>query len=374
MRIFSTVIAAAALLFAGSASAQSASNFAAGWRQFDGSGGGYINAATLMRCPQTLGDGYTLFRADVYAASTDVSCGYKLRDDSAYISFYFYPAQGSVEEEFTTTSRPVLDRYGPRDTQRASQRDWALPTGTIKANAVEVTPRGQQGQSFAIVDVAGRRMKARETWMGKSNVSHRLADSFFALQTAALENAQACAAMPVWRATTRAKISADPGAGVIAASIMLLASDIEVPPTSTVTTSGGGTKPCIIGRFGGDDRGANLILTRTGMESAIIALDTKPVGDFEAGLTTVLPLGAQDELSDSRYALYGRSQGSTAIFRTYQTLPTWQQLIDDMGFVVTRTLTPLSVVSAKDANGKRSINIVPDAAEDEKAKRRPGSQ
>jgi hypothetical protein len=374
MRLLSAVIAAGSFMCAGAAFAQSANNFAAGWRQVDGSGGGYVNAATLMRCPASLDDGYTLFRADVFSSSTDVSCGYKLRDDSAYISFYFYPAQGSVEEEFTTTSRPVLDRYGRRGNQRASQRDWALPTGAIKANALEVTPTGQLGQSFAIVDVAGRRMKARETWTGASAVSHRVADSFFALQTAALENAQACAALPACGATTRAKISADPGTGVIAASLMLLATDIEVPATSTVSTTAGSTKPCIIGRFGGDDRGANLILTRTGMESAIIALDTKPVGDFEAGLTTVLPLGAQDELSDSRYVLYGRNRGSVAIFRTYQTLPSWQQLIDDMGFVATRTLTPLSVVSAKGPDGKRNINIVPSAAEDEKAKRRPGSQ
>jgi hypothetical protein len=370
MRIFQTVIAAGALLFAGSASAQSASNFAAGWRQFDGSGGGYINAATLMRCPQTLGDGYNLFRADVYASSTDVSCGYKLGDDSANISFYFYPAQGSIQDELASTSRPVLDRYGPRSAQRESQRDWILPSGTVKAVALEVVPAGEQGQSFALVDVAGRRLKARETWTGASGVSHGVADRFFALQAEALANAQTCAALPVWGGRRKARLSGDPMTAAMTGGFLLGA----VATSATAVSDPNAPKPCIMGSLGRSDRGSTLLLSRTGNESVKIALDDQPDGNFIAGLTNI-SLGPALQLpGDSQYFLYSQEGRDVAVFRAYRTLPSWEQILADMVSVATNTLTPLVVAKPKVGETGSNITLNTGAIDDEKAKRRPGTR
>lgn len=369
MRSFGALALAGSVLLGNAALAQDAAQFEAGWRKVDGGEGGYVNSATLMRCPLTLGEGYNLFRADVYASSTDVSCGYKLSDDSALISFYFYPAQGSVAEEIASTSRPVLDRSGPRTAQREGQRDWALPTGAIKAVSLEVTPTDGEGQSFAIADVAGRRMKARETWTGTSTVSHRIADSFFALQTEALANARTCAAIPKWGATSRARLTRDPGAGATIAGFVvgLLGAAVEASDNKTPATT------CILGSFGSSNDGGNLVLSRSGPFGVATNLDNQPATELVAGIASLVLADKAPEPGDPQFALYARNGNRTAVFRTYLTQPSWDQLLADLGSVATDALEPLTVVDFPEG-GNVSISVNQPAVDAEKAKRRPGSR
>jgi hypothetical protein len=369
MNLFCVVGVIGSVFSASAALAQTASPFAAGWRKVEGEKPSYVNAATLMTCPETLSDGYRLFRADVYASSTDVSCGYKLSDDTGLISFYFYPAIGSIQDEITSTSQPILDRFGPRSAQRESQRDWALPTGVIKATALEITSSEGVSQSFAIADIAGRRMKARETWQGAPEASHRAADSFLALQTDALANARACAAMRAWRTGRKARLSGDPFVASMTAGVLL---GTLMPNLAATQTDA--PKPCVLGSLGRSDRGSTLVLSRNGAEGVQIALDDQPDGNLIAGLANVSISASLQLPGDSQYVLYSREGAETSIFRAYRTMPSWDQVRADMISVATNSLDPLVRVRPKDTGAGSNVSINTTAVDAEKAKTRPGSQ
>jgi hypothetical protein len=370
MKRFQVVAVIGSVFVGGSALAQDASQIANGWRKVDGANPAYVNAATLMRCPVTLSDGYRLFRADVFTSSTNVSCGYSLGTSPALISFYFYPAEGSVNDEFTSTSRPVLARLAPGTTPTQIQREWRFPSAPVSVASLEVRGTDGLGQSFAITDIAGKRMKARESWEGSSEVSHHVADSFFALQTDAIANAQTCAALPAWPTGRKARLSNDPltaamTTGFIIGSIMPIA---KVDPTQPVS------KPCVLASLGRSDRGSNLLLTRSGPTGTQLALDDQPEENLLAGLTSVEVGAALSLPGDARYALYSREGTTSAVYRAYRTLPNWEQIRADMVLVATNALAPLVTIRPKAGEEGSNISINAAEIEKEKRKQRPGSQ
>jgi hypothetical protein len=355
---------------AGPVAGQEALQISNGWRKVDASTPAYVNAATLMVCPETLSDGYRLYRADVYSTSTDVSCGYRLGGTASAISFYYYPALGAVSGEFTSTSRPVLERLAPGVTPVEGQRTWLLGGVSVEVPSLEVRGSDRLGQSFAIADSAGRRMKARETWEGPSEVSHRVADRFFALQTDAMTNAQNCAALPTWPTTRKARLSSDPFAASMTAAFVLG----TFMKTSPGEANQANVKSCVLGSLGRSDRGSSLLLTRNGPSGVQLALDDQPQGNLLAGLANV-ELGATLQLpGDARFALYSREGQSSSIYRLYKTIPNWEQIRSDMILVATNELPPLVRIEPKLSEDGMSININPEESEREKQKRRPGSQ
>jgi hypothetical protein len=368
MRLIYAVAAVSAFFAGGSAYAQDAPNFEPGWRKLEGAEAGYTNSATLINCPTSLGDGYTLFRADVYSSSTDVSCGYRLGETESLISFYFYPAVGSVRDELNSTSKVILDRLAPGVTPSESERDWALPKGAVKAVVLEATANGGLGQSFALVDIAGRRLKARETWEANPDVSHRVADRFFALQAQAIDNAQACASLPVWSARRKARVSGDPLMAAMTGILIL-----GMVPT-TPTPNQDSPKRCNIGSIGSSDNGASLILSRIGDNGVQIALDNQPEGSFIAAITSISFEPGAKLPGDSQHFLYGQEGRDVAVFRGYRNLPSWEQALTDMVSVATAKLMPLAMTKPKEGEDGAAMSLNADEIEAEKAKRRPGSE
>jgi hypothetical protein len=370
MKWFQVGAVIGSVFVSGQALGQDASQIANGWRKVEGASPAYVNAATLVRCPESLGDGYRLFRADVYTSSTNVSCGYRLGTSPALISFYFYPSQGSVNEEVTSTSRPVLTRLAPGTTPTQIQREWKFEGASVSVAALEVLGTDGLGQSFAIADIAGKRMKARETWEGSSEVSHRVADSFFALQRDAIANAQACAALPSWPTGRKARLSNDPltaamTAGFIIGSLM---------PAAKVDSTQPASKPCVLASLGRSDRGSNLLLTRSGPTGTQLALDDQPEENLLAGLASVEVGAALSLPGDARYALYSREGTSSAVYRAYRTLPNWEQIRADMVLVATNALAPMVTIQPKAGEEGSNISINAEETAKEKRKQRPGSQ
>jgi hypothetical protein len=370
MKWFQVGAVIGSVFVSGQALGQDASQIANGWRKMEGASPAYVNAATLMRCPESLSDGYRLFRADVYSNSKDVSCGYRLGTSASIISFYWYPSVGTVQQEFTSTSRPILERLVPGVTPMRGQRDWAFGTTVTTATALEAVDADGLGQSFAIADVSGQRLKARETWQGNSEASHRVADSFFALQTEALANARTCAALPTWPQGRKARLSADPFAAAMTASVIVgMVSSLERRDPAVESS-----KSCVLGSLGRSDRGSSLLLSRSGPIGVQLSLDDQPEGNLLAGLMSI-ELGAELQLpGDGRYVLYSREGQTSSVYRAYKTLPNWEQIRSDMVLVATNALAPLVVNEPKIGEAGMTIKINAEEAENEKRKRRPGTQ
>jgi hypothetical protein len=339
------------------------------WKRVEGDKPSYFNAPTLMSCPAMLSDGYRIVSANTFQQSTDVSCGYRSGDDNV-ITFHLYPKVATPKDEINQSSRAIFARSEPGITPIEGQRDWVLGSGNVKAEALSLTDSEGYGQSFAIADVGSARLKARETWKGDGAVSHRVADSFFALQTAALTNARNCAALPAWPEGRRARLAAKPDEAAMGASVLL-----GVASAAAKTENPNPPPQCVLGSLGRSDRGSSLILRRTGAQGVSIALSDQPEGNIIAGLED-LSFGTGTNLGDGvRYALYRFESPKLEIYRTYRTLPNWEQIRADMISIATQALAPLIAVEpTPGAPPTINVFINSEAIAAEKAKRRPGSQ
>jgi hypothetical protein len=348
------------------------------WKRVEGDKPSYFNASTLMSCPAILSDGYRIVSAVTFNQSRDVSCGYRSGDDNV-ISFYLYPKVATPKDEINQSSRVLLARSAPGITPTEGQRDWIFATGTVKAETLELVDSDGYGQSFAIGDVGNARLKLRETWRGDRTISHRVADSFFAQQTAALTNAQNCAALPEWPNGQRARLPRKPMEAAMGASIVLgvigIAGEEATPDAAATPPTPPPPQRCVMGSLGSSSSGASLILTRTGPQGVSIDLSDQPDGDVLAGLADTTLGGVLKAGNDSEFVLYARDGKKTAIFRTYKTLPNWAQILADMVSVATKELDPLIVIEPKEGeDGGIAMNINSEAIDAEKAKRRPGSR
>jgi hypothetical protein len=375
MRHLKTGLIGLLLSLSSFAHAQTPPQITEGWTLVvDGESPTYIHQGTLIKCPSQLTDGYVITRALANNAVNEVACFYKRGEDGT-VSFHWAQGIGTIQQEIAD-ERKFWSAVFPGARPEARELDWNIGDEAAKiaiSEATTIVPATQKkvGISFSIGTVLDRRIKANELWVGSGEASNRATANFFALQTAAVNNRKTCLAYGLWPTQTRARLSPDPSESATTAAIILLAK--TVVETEQKTEQAAGHQICHSIFAGIDGEGASLLSQRTGVQEMRVVLSGQDEGDIVAALgTRPKDLKAQVD-RDSPYFLYGKQGKLLAIFRSYRSLPNYQQLVGDIAAIASGELKPIAVISSDLDDGKIELNTDPEEVEAEKAKRRPGS-
>lgn len=300
---------------------------------------------TRLKCPETLVENFSLHHGIEYSAS-NVSCTYWMGNSNNILSIYYYDAAETQQQEIATISRPILNEKSAGG--HITQTTPSIILGGVASQAIrlEATRAGSNiYDSITLMDRDDFRLKIRQTYRDNSSAIDAAAAEFAAMQQEAVANRTACAAMP--EAPRRAaRLAKGMDVAIMGSLFANLTSSTTVSPETAAVT------PCYITYA----RGGNDVLVLK-YQSGSYTLSVE--GSNDAPLISLLnarPLGDITR-SDVAMILTSQQEGKTFVFRGYKTIPTLEQIMQDMVSALRGTLAPLAEVSQEEGRDQNKITI-----------------
>ena len=328
--------------------AQNAPRMNGNWVAAPSDVGTYHHALRRIRCPTSLVGGFHLDHGDEYPGAPDISCTYSIPNTANLLSIYYYPSGGTISEEISRISRPILE--GKSNGAEIIQSETSIKYGNeiVRATRVEAAVNGTDiFNSITLLDRDNYRLKIRETYVANPEAIRNASNSFAEMQQEAIESQNTCATMPQLP---------ERNARLAKAMETVVLGSVFHGLTPSAAEDAGPTTPkfCYLGVLEGTDQ--NLVLKySTGTQ---YSFSIAPEASTNSPLVEVrkLEFPADNGRMEISAILVGAGTAQLEVYRGYKTHPSWMQLANDMTSVLSGTLPPIGAIGVSQ-NGEKTITI-----------------